>query len=174
MRASEPPAKSGGQDPREVRNEKAPCSVRWCVAQCAPGSTLCPVHRLDPDLHPGVVIGEEVVTDDPELFIGPSCDYCEGDGTVECSECDGDGTHTCEHRNCYDEHNCGNCDGTGEVECEDCEGTGRGPEPSQDDTRYVPLWAPIKGKVRNVRGREETVRWTPQNYVDLTRKAVSH
>lgn len=96
------------------------CKVEWCACLPAKGSTVCVVHKANPDLHPMPLAADEELVDGAA---GDECEACEGTG--RCKHCDGDGDaeYRCEcgcgksvSRDCHA------CDSFGE--CEDCEGRG--------------------------------------------------
>lgn len=98
------------------------CAVAWCAAFATKGDH-CPVHAVDPKLHPEYLAADEVFA--PDLAPCAECD-----GTGECDKCDGVGE--CEHghyRECDhcgaspEAHECGTCEGTGK--CQPCHGEGR-------------------------------------------------
>jgi hypothetical protein len=144
-------------------NEKAAalCAVTWCAALATKGG-YCPVHAIDLDLHPGAVEGDEIATEDPELFRGSQCDECDGTGESECSTCYGEGECQCSH--CDGEHDCGQCEGTGYNICDGCDGTGLVPY-TEGGVRYVPVWAEVKtAKAARGKASDDVARWTPAYY----------
>lgn len=97
------------------------CAVAWCAAFATKGDH-CPVHAINPDLHPDYLGPDEEFCADMQ-----PCDECDGSG--DCDTCDGSGEcsrgsyRDCTACGASTAHECGHCEGTGQ--CGACNGEGR-------------------------------------------------
>lgn len=89
------------------------CSVKWCVAEAAPGSDACVVHRTHPTFAPEDLEAKIGHFETKAEWVEEDCANCDGMGDVE---------HDCDCEKCeIQTDECDVCDGDGKLDtCSIC------------------------------------------------------